>query len=313
MMKMNDKPVVSVVLATYNRAGLLSRAIDSVIAQTYKDFELIIVSDGSTDNTDEVVNSYNDPRILFLENDKKEGLSSARNSGFHHSSGKYIALLDDDDEWHPEKLEIQVPFIDKTPDSVGIVYTWMEYIVNGKRTKIFSPRVKGNFLVQMLDKQAIGGDPTLLIKRKVFDVIGGYDEAIKRGVGGDFNRRAARYFEVDFIPKILVRVYAEHDFIRITENDRESHMNAIEGQKIKLQKFKKEFKEYPAKAARVHAIIGFHYSEINEGKKAIEYFKKAVTINRFDNVVFKKIFLSIAKKIKKYLLNKWRILKCQIF
>ena len=107
-------PSVSVIIPTHNRGEMLRRAIDSVLSQTYKDFELIIVSDGSADETDKVIVSYTDPRIRFLKHDKSRGASAARNTGIRASIGQYIAFLDDDDEWTLDKLEVQVPVIEKS-------------------------------------------------------------------------------------------------------------------------------------------------------------------------------------------------------
>ncbi|NJN86713.1 MAG: glycosyltransferase family 2 protein [Leptolyngbyaceae cyanobacterium SL_7_1] len=96
--------IVSVIIPTYNRADLLSRAIDSVLNQTLTNLELIIVDDGSTDNTAEVVNSFNDSRIRYIPLGKNCGGGYARNHGIHLATGEFIAFLDSDDVWLPEKL-----------------------------------------------------------------------------------------------------------------------------------------------------------------------------------------------------------------
>ncbi len=101
---------------------MLKRAVDSVLAQTYKNFEVIVVSDGSTDDTDEAISSYNDPRIIYLKHDRAMGASAARNTGMKASHGEYIAFLDDDDEWVHHKLEVQMPVIENSPANVGLVY-----------------------------------------------------------------------------------------------------------------------------------------------------------------------------------------------
>ena len=106
--KIENAPLVSVIIPTYNRAEIIEEAVDSVLAQDYKDFELIVVDDGSTDNTSEVLATYGDDiRVLYQEN---KGVSAARNRGISEAAGKLIAFLDSDDLWMPQKLTTQVEF-----------------------------------------------------------------------------------------------------------------------------------------------------------------------------------------------------------
>ncbi|RLF83553.1 glycosyl transferase, partial [Thermococci archaeon] len=103
-----SRPTVSVIIPTYNRANLLKRAIASVLNQTFTDFELIVVDDASPDNTPEVVRSINDGRIRYVRLKKNSGGPVARNTGIRKARGRFIALLDDDDEWLPNRLELQI-------------------------------------------------------------------------------------------------------------------------------------------------------------------------------------------------------------
>ncbi len=100
-----NSPTVSVVIPTYNRAHLVGRAIQSVLNQTYHDFEIIIVDDGSIDNTEDVVKSLNDPSIRYTRHDQNRGGSAARNTGIKMARGEYVAFQDSDDEYLPEKVE----------------------------------------------------------------------------------------------------------------------------------------------------------------------------------------------------------------
>jgi len=121
-------PTVSVIISTYNRAHLIGRAIQSVLNQTYQDFEVIVVDDGSTDNTEEIVKSFNDPRIRYIRHEKNKGAAAARNTGIKAARGKYIAFQDSDDEWLPEKLEKQMKVFENAPPEAGVVYTDMQRI-----------------------------------------------------------------------------------------------------------------------------------------------------------------------------------------
>ena len=127
-------PTVSIIIPTYNREQLLGRAIKSVLAQTYQDFELIIVDDGSTDNTERLVKSFNSEKTRYIRHRKNKGPAAARNTGIRSAKGDYIAFQDSDDEWMPEKLEKQMRAFTTAPPEVGVVYTSYYSTINkGKR------------------------------------------------------------------------------------------------------------------------------------------------------------------------------------
>ena len=126
---------VSVIIPTHNRAHMVRRAIESVLAQTWQDFEIVVISDGSKDSTDEVVASFVDNRIRLLKHERERGASAARNTGLQASSGGYIAFLDDDDEWLPDKLRVQLDAIRQSDSMTGLVYCWIEYVLEGKMVR----------------------------------------------------------------------------------------------------------------------------------------------------------------------------------
>ena len=111
---------VTIIIPTYNSSPFIGKAIDSVLAQTYTDYEIILVDDGSTDNTKEILEKYQDNITYILQ--PNQGVAIARNTGIRNSESEYIALLDSDDEWLPEKLELQMRTIEKNND-VGLVHT----------------------------------------------------------------------------------------------------------------------------------------------------------------------------------------------
>ena len=197
----------------------MQRAIASVIGQSYSNLECIIVDDGSSDNTKQIFNSINDNRLVYIEHDENMGASAARNTGIKHSRGDFIAFLDDDDEWIIDKLEKQVALLLKSTQNIGLIYSWMRYMKDEKELYESNPKLKGYIFNDMLDKQAIGNSSTLLVRRRVIDTIGGFDESLPRGNDGDFIRRVCRKYEVDFIPKVLVKVYIAHGKDRISDND----------------------------------------------------------------------------------------------
>src|SRR4030042_5052103 len=110
-------PTVSIIIPTYNRAHLVMRAINSVLDQSFQDFEIIIVDDASRDNTEKMVSGIRDKRIFYIRHEKNRGGSAARNTGIKQARGEYIAFLDSDDEWLPEKLEKQLKVLEQYTNS----------------------------------------------------------------------------------------------------------------------------------------------------------------------------------------------------
>ena len=233
-----EHPLVSVVIPTRNRASLLSRAIASVQRQTYRDLEIIVVDDASDNEISELVASFDDPRIRSFRHELNRGASAARNTGIEHALGEYIAFLDDDDEWLPTKLAKQVRLIQEAPPEVGLVYCWMDHFdPQGRLVYKTHPTLRGYVFGQVLDRPRLGGCPTLLVRRRVFDSVGGFDEDLPRGNDGDFLRRTCLKYSVDLVPEVLVRVNVSQQRERITRFDEQGIRNAIKGQSVKLARF----------------------------------------------------------------------------
>lgn len=126
-MSQRSVPIVSVVMPAYNAEKYIGEAIDSILGQTFTDFEFIIVNDGSTDKTKEIIESYDDPRLVYLENEKNSGIVKTLNKGLDAAQGKYIARMDADDISMPERFAEQVRYLDRHPD-IGIVGSWLRII-----------------------------------------------------------------------------------------------------------------------------------------------------------------------------------------
>lgn len=205
---------VSVIVPTYNRAHIITEAIDSILNQTFKDFELIIVDNYSSDNTESVVKSYSDKRIRYFKNQNNGLVSINRNYGIKKSCGEYIAFLDDDDLWLPEKLEKQVELLDLNKE-LGLVYSDI-YIIgsNGDlRENTYFHRIKptrGNAFNELLQGNFI---PmlTVVIRREVLDKVGGFNPRYKICQDYDLWLRIAEHYPVDFIedPLAKYRVHSE--------------------------------------------------------------------------------------------------------
>ena len=164
-------PNVSVIITTYNRAGYVIKAIESVLSQTYQNWELVIVDDGSSDQTQEVVQSYlaKDGKVRYVKQ-VNQGLSGARNTGISETSGNLIAFLDDDDWWLPEKLEKQVAFMEAHPE-IGMSYTRLRIIrsINGRLDDSTAIPVRmATTFEEILDDSFIPAS-TAMIRRKCLE------------------------------------------------------------------------------------------------------------------------------------------------
>ena len=202
--------LVSVILPTRNRLATLPRAIDSVLGQTFGDFELIIIDDGSTDGTDKLIASYADPRIRYYFNSGMPSISRARNMGLSLAKGTYIAFQDSDDEWLPRKLEMQVSALNSLTDDVALVYgPNVKQYADGR----VSTYVRGRFSSNDADifpkvfMEGIGGVQTILVRREVFDIVGTFDEDIVVAEDTDLLFRMARRYRFQYLPEQFVRIY----------------------------------------------------------------------------------------------------------
>lgn len=204
---------VSVILPTYNRANLLGRAVKSVLNQSYEKFELLIVDDGSTDNTNEVVRQFYDPRIRYIHCEQNGGAARARNKGIQEAKCSYIAFQDSDDVWKQDKLLKQVNIIKQVSNDTGIVYS--EYFYHGLHglegicpdREIPMQQKQGNIFPELLTGNMIG-TPTMLIKKECFDQVGMFNEKMNCLEDYELVLRVAKMYRVVLVPECLVEVYA---------------------------------------------------------------------------------------------------------
>lgn len=203
-----QRPTVTVIIPTYNRAATLPRAIDSVLRQTHADLELLVVDDGSTDDTPAVMESLNDPRIRFLRQPENRGVAAARNRGLRAARGDFIAFLDSDDEWLPDKLERQLARFAALPEEVGLLYTGVETIAADGHRSIQAPEARGDVYPQLLLRNKVhGGGSNAMIRRCVIATVGFFDETLPAIEDYDYWLRVARFFRVDFVPEPLLRYH----------------------------------------------------------------------------------------------------------
>lgn len=195
-------PLVSVVIPTYNRVSVLERAIRSVLGQTFRDFELVVVDDGSTDATPELLARFDGKlRPVFQEN---RGVAAARNTGIGLSRGELLAFLDSDDEWLPHKLERQVALFDPTRKAF-VCHTDEIWLRQGKRVlqKPTHRKQGGRFFERALERCLISPS-SVMISRSLLDDVGWFDEELPAAEDYDLWLRVTAFHAVDFVPEQLV-------------------------------------------------------------------------------------------------------------
>jgi glycosyltransferase involved in cell wall biosynthesis len=234
MINISTNPTVSVIIPAYNAAPWIAETIDSVLNQTFKDFEVIVVDDGSTDATAEVVASYK-PQIQYLYKNNG-GPSSARNTGICAARGQYIAFLDADDLWLPEKLQIQMQLFIQNPSLAWVYSNGLIFEENpNKNPHLFSQSsymYSGEILRPLLLQDFVAS-PTPIVRRDVFKDVGLFNEesSFKSVEDWDMWLRIAARYPVGFIDKPLVK-YRRHSTsltgTSIIERSLESRLTVIE-------------------------------------------------------------------------------------
>lgn len=198
-----DNELVSVILPTYNRIKTIQRSIDSVLDQTYKNIELIIVDDNSTDGTFDLISELygDDERIIYIMNDSNMGPSGARNAGVDAAHGEFIAFQDSDDIWHPDKLEKQMAIFENAGDEIGMVYCQYALFKDGIQKTIypsddFPMESKSGDIFPYLLMVPLCGTPTMLIRKKYFISVGGFSTDIHSLEDYEFSLRFAKKYHI---------------------------------------------------------------------------------------------------------------------
>lgn len=183
---MSNAPAVSIIIPTYNLAAYIVETIDSALAQTYRDFEIIVINDGSTDDTEERITPFRE-RIVYIKQ-KNGGVMAARNAGLRAARGRYIALLDGDDIWQPRFLEVLVGMLESDP-ALSVAYPNAWYLgspkYDGKLHQDVFPVAEPVTFDRVLRRECyIFG--SLVFRREVIDEVGGYDESLQGQGAEDF-------------------------------------------------------------------------------------------------------------------------------
>ena len=265
---------VSIIIPTFNRRDYITIALDSVLAQTYKDYEIIIIDDGSSDDTKEVLKPYQD-KIRYFYHDNK-GIPATRNRGIREAHGDYIALLDSDDYWLPEKLERQMDCFKKNPH-YGMVATRCSSITQDGRFREKNRPGKSGWILNDLFKANFIRTSSAMIKKECFEKAGFFDESLPMYEEVDLWLRIAKHYPIGFINTPLT-VYID--------NPQGVSTNSLAGRLLRQKVLEKNYlKEcipldlYRKRVASNYYSIGKHYLHQGAKSEGKKYFKQSINLH----------------------------------
>lgn len=269
---------VSIIIPAYNAITYLPRTLNSVLNQTFTNFEVLIVNDGSSDSIIPWANKLIDPRVKLISQ-TNQGASAARNTGLAHAQGEYIAFLDADDLWQPTKLEQQVRCLDQQPE-VGLVYTWTALIDEKDHPTggLFASDIEGDVWEQMVVDDPIGNGSSPMIRRSCFEKVGKFDTNLKSVEDFDMWLRVAADYPIVVIKEPLT-LYRQH-----TTSKSKNYSRVFQNACMVIEKaFRSVPKELLGlkKCAYGNVHLGFAWLYVDQGdyKKANHFRRQSLCHN----------------------------------
>jgi glycosyltransferase involved in cell wall biosynthesis len=258
-------PRISVITPTYNRHDMIGRAIESVLRQTFTDWEMLIVDDCPTKPAEVIVRRYNDPRITYIKHDSNKGGAEARNTAMRASSGDFFCFIDDDDEWLPNALEILFGAVKDTPPEVGFCFASIEMdYSNGKKVRTHVPEVVADYHERALRNFSGFIGQGLIVKRAVYEDVGGWDPALPSHQEIEWVIRMTKKYKACGVDKPVVHIFINDGHARIGNN----LPKRILGREILLERYKDDFAAHPKYLARHLFLLAMWCREIGDHAKA---------------------------------------------
>jgi glycosyltransferase involved in cell wall biosynthesis len=274
------KPVVSVIIRTCNRAKLLTRAIDSVLRQTFTNFELIILDDHSEDDTSDVVARYSlvDDRIVYIRHTKNFGPAKSFNTANKAAVGKFVAYLDDDDTWRSDKLQIQLKVYESCGDEVGLVTGGVQYWNTDNDVKMHQwlPYQEGYVYEKALgDSGEIFGPPSVvMIRKNVLDKIGEFRQDMPRGCCQQYFLRLSKKYEIRYTNSIVIDYNFHENAITTIQSELDIY-NSIDALHIIIDTTKIDLEKYPNIYFKKLIHLAHLYAQVQNLEKSVIYYKLA--------------------------------------
>lgn len=290
MKAQNKIPEVSVIITTFDRASFLQAAIESVLAQTFKNFELLVLDNSSKDNTKEIVKSFSDRRVKYFCH-KPLNISEARNLGVKKARGKYVAFLDDDDKWLPNKLRDQLRVFRDTKDkNLGMVYGAFSWVTpEGLTVRSHEPQSRGRLLKTFLRQKdpVTGSASNPLIKKSVFAKVGGYDKNIVTGEDWEFYLRLSEHYTSDFTDAKVLEI-THHAGARLGQNLKDAARLEL----MVLKNYKNIFQHDLRLKSFYFQKVGGKLCRIGRAREGRRYLRKAISVCPLSMTAYLQYFIS---------------------
>lgn len=296
-----NNPLVSVIIPTYKRSDYLIRAIESVLNQTYSPIEIVIVDDNDGDNdfrkeTKKGLEKYiSNDVVRYVEHEKNKGLAAARNSGIKIAKGEYIAFLDDDDEFLPEKTAQQMNCFQKNESTLGLVYgSYIRFEIDTNSERIIKPKFKGD-LSEILGVNHIGPPSMVMCKTEAVLKVAGFDESLVAREDIDFYYRLAKYYTIDYVDETVMKYY-------IHPNNMSKHYaDKLDYMLLFMNRYSSELKKPSLRWSEVNERLAELYAINGHRIKAVRTFLIAFVNRPKRFTLLAKAALSIlgAKRYKK--------------
>lgn len=306
-MKNSDiKPLVSVIVATFNRAQFIGKCIDSILEQSYPNIEVIIVNDCSTDNTKEVLELYSDS-VKVVHNKKNMGVAYNSNLGFSVSNGDYICLLGDDDFWtDSNKVRNQLAEF-KRNKRIGLSSTWwIEFDAENDKQVERKPVYPTSLKERVLSGGGLICGSAVMLSRCAWEDVQGFDETKKRGTDSDiFRRIVLAGYDIHILESFMVSVDVTQGRTRMTDlASGERIQTHIDSLLLTLNKHEIEYENYPAAKAIYFEKLGWLYEKkynytSSGNKESVYYYVNSLKLNplRFKNTVrLARVILTVVKR-----------------
>ena len=283
-----NHPTVSIIMSVYNGENYLNTAIDSILNQSFTDFEFIVINDSSSDTSKLIIQSYEDDRIVYLENEQNIGLAASLNKGIAIAKGKYIARMDDDDVAYPERLNRQISFLEENPE-VGVLGTYAKLIGDHKGIRKHSTNSEELKIRTLFSCQFC--HPTVMMRKSVLDEHElNYNEEFKTAQDYELWSRLMKYTNFSTLPEILLDYRVHDKQVSCTKRQLQIDSTKHIYQKM-ISSLNLEFTE--EKSTLHRKVAGFQFSQAKQDIPNIgDYFQKLIEANN-ELEVFPKHYFSV--------------------